>query len=79
MAIQIRLTFSEIEEKACNWEYDPHQGRLIIRTRDGETYEYRYEHIQELRGQIPADTPDESGGFRQFLQSRFTPATTKSV
>jgi hypothetical protein len=79
MAVQIRLTFSEIEEKACNWEYDPHQGRLIIRTKDGETYEYRHEDMQELRGQIPAENSDEPDGFRQFLQSRFTPAAMKSV
>jgi hypothetical protein len=79
MATQIRLTFSEIEKKLNNWEYDPHQGRLTIRTRDGETYQYRNTNIRELRGQIPTDAPGEPGGFRQFLQSRFALSTVESL
>lgn len=71
MAIQIRLTFSEIEEKRRNWEYDPHQGRLTIRTSDGETYDYYNTNLRELRGQIPTDAPGEPSSFRQFLQFRF--------
>ena len=71
MATQIRLTFSEIEEKRDNWEYDPHHGFLTIRTTDGETYEYRDTDIQALTGQIPAESPGTPSSFRQFLQSRF--------